>query len=198
MEWKKCVRWNGKNFFTTSNQVEKTLKDSGIPLSRSTIKRRLHEWKYREFRFRLCQKHIKECWKKIFRQMSARLDCTRLTRREMYGAWWESAMVWVCIVVSGTRSAVLTHYVTADRSARVNSEVYWAVLCAQIQPCFAKLTEKCFTVLMDKDPTQSKRKDILFNDQTNHLSMISSYRYCRLNWRQSIWQKETYTIRWWF
>lgn len=143
-------------------------------------------------------RNIKECWKKIFRQMSARLDCTRLTRREMYGAWWESAMVWVCIVVSGTRSAVLTHYVTADRSARVNSEVYWAVLCAQIQPCFAKLTENCFTVLMDKDPTQSKRKDILFNDQTNHLSMISSYRYCRLNWRQSIWRKETYTIRWWF
>ncbi|CAJ0932845.1 unnamed protein product [Ranitomeya imitator] len=38
-----------RNPFTTANQVNNTLQDGGVSISKSTIKRRLHESKYRGF-----------------------------------------------------------------------------------------------------------------------------------------------------
>ncbi len=56
-----------KNPFTTSSQVNNTLQEVGVSLSKSTIKRRLHESKYRGFttrckqgQIRLCQKDLKK------------------------------------------------------------------------------------------------------------------------------------------
>ena len=48
-------------------------------------------------------------------------------------------MAWTCMAVNGTRSLVFINDVTADRSNRMNSEVYRALLSALIQPNAAKV-----------------------------------------------------------
>ena len=60
-----------------------------------------------------------------------------------------SVMAWTCMAANGTESLVFIDDVTADRSSRMNSEVYRALLSAQIQPNVAKLIRGCFTVKMD-------------------------------------------------
>ncbi len=52
-----------KNPFTTSSQVKNTLQEAGVSLSKSTIKRRLHESKYRGFTTRCKQGQIRLCQK---------------------------------------------------------------------------------------------------------------------------------------
>ena len=59
-----------------------------------------------------------------------------------------SLIVWAC---SGTGSLVFVKDVTSD-SSRMNSEVYRAILSAQIQSNAAKLIGQSFTVQMDNDP----------------------------------------------
>ena len=56
-------------------------------------------------------------------------------------------MTWTCMAASGTGSLVFTEDVTADRSSRMNSEVYWAQLSAQIQPNTAKLIGWCMEIV---------------------------------------------------
>ena len=60
-------------------------------------------------------------------------------------------MAWTCMAANGTESLVFIDDVTADRSSRMNSEVYRALLSAQIQPNVAKLIRGCFTVQMDNE-----------------------------------------------
>ena len=43
-----------------------------------------------------------------------------------------SVMAWACMSASGTGSLVFINNVTADRSSRMNSEVYRAIFSAQI------------------------------------------------------------------
>ena len=47
-------------------------------------------------------------------------------------------MAWTCTAANGTGSLVFTDDVTADRSSRMNSEVYRVMLYAQIKPDAAK------------------------------------------------------------
>lgn len=57
-------------------------------------------------------------------------------------------MAWPCMAASGTGSLVFTDDVTTDRSSRINSEVYRAILSAHIQVNDGRH----FTVQMDIDP----------------------------------------------
>lgn len=50
-------------------------------------------------------------------------------------------MSWACMAANGTGAVVFIDDVTVDRSSRTISEVYRAVLSAQIQPNAAKLPE---------------------------------------------------------
>ena len=43
-------------------------------------------------------------------------------------------MAWARMAASGTGSLVFIDDVTADKSSRMNSEVFWAILSAHIQP----------------------------------------------------------------
>ncbi len=54
-----------KNPFTTSSQEKNTLLEVDVPLSKSTIKKRLHQSKYRGFTTSCKQGHISLCQKKI-------------------------------------------------------------------------------------------------------------------------------------
>uniref|UniRef100_A0A673YSH1 Tc1-like transposase DDE domain-containing protein n=1 Tax=Salmo trutta TaxID=8032 RepID=A0A673YSH1_SALTR len=62
-----------------------------------------------------------------------------------------SVMVWACMAANGTGSLVFIDDVTADKSSRMNSEVFRAILFAQIQPNTSKLIGRRFTVQMDND-----------------------------------------------
>lgn len=55
--------------------------------------------------------------------------------------WWTMEVVIAreCIAASGIRSLVFIDVITADRSIRMNSDVYKATISAQTQPNAAKL-----------------------------------------------------------
>ncbi len=54
------------------------------------------------------------------------------------------------MAASGTGSLVFIDDVTADKSSRMNSEVFRAILSAHIQPNASELIGRRFTVQMDK------------------------------------------------
>ncbi len=106
-----------KNPFTTSSQEKNSLQEVAVSLSKSTIKRRLHESKYRGFttrckqgQIRLCQKtskkpdHFCKCilWKaefkinlndgkkKVWRRLGTAHDAKHITSSVKHGGavWW--------------------------------------------------------------------------------------------------------------
>ncbi len=54
-------------------------------------------------------------------------------------------------------SLVFIDDVTADRSSRMNSEVFNAILSAHIQPNDTKLIGRSFTLQMDNDPKHTAK-----------------------------------------
>ena len=62
--------------------------------------------------------------------------------------------------------------VTADRSSRMNSEVYRALLSAQIQQNAAKLIGQCFTVQMNNDPKNTVKATQSFSRQKTLIYLI--------------------------
>ncbi len=105
--------------------------------------------------------------------MRPRSTCTRVMGREEYGEGKEllmilhttssvkhgggSVMAWACMAASGTGSLVFIDDVTADKSSRMNSEVFRAILSAHIQPNASELIGRRFTVQMDNDPTHNAK-----------------------------------------
>ena len=66
-------------------------------------------------------------------------------------------MAWACMAANGTGSLVFIDDVTADKSSRMNSEVFRAILSAQIQPNASELIGRRFTVQMDNDPKHTAK-----------------------------------------
>ncbi len=66
-------------------------------------------------------------------------------------------VAWACMAASGTGSLVFIDDVTADKSSRMNSEVFRAILSAHIQPNASELIGRCFTVQMDNDPKHTAK-----------------------------------------
>ncbi len=62
---RRILSMDKKNPFTTSSQEKNTLQEEDVSLSKSTIKRRLHESKYRGFTTRCKQGQIRLCQKNI-------------------------------------------------------------------------------------------------------------------------------------
>ena len=90
-----------------------------------------------------------------------------------------SAMVWACMAANGTGSVVFIDDVTADKSSRMNSEVFRAILSAQIQPNASKLIKRHFRVQMDNDLKHTakatqyflmQRSGMFCNGQVHHLT----------------------------
>ena len=61
-------------------------------------------------------------------------------------------MAWACMAANGTGSLVFIDDVTADKSSRMNSEVFRAMLSAHIQANVSELIGRHFAVQMDNDP----------------------------------------------
>ncbi len=68
-----------------------------------------------------------------------------------------SVMAWACMAACGTGSLVFIDDVTADKSSRMNSEVFRAILSAHIQPNASELIGRRFTVQMDNDPKHTAK-----------------------------------------
>ncbi len=66
-------------------------------------------------------------------------------------------VAWACMAASGTGSLVFIDDVTADKSSRMNSEVFRAILSAHIQPNASELIGRRFTVQMDNDPKHTAK-----------------------------------------
>ena len=179
-----------KNPFTTVGQIKKTLQEEGVSVSKSTIKRRLHQRKYRGFttrckplvslknrkaRLEFAKKHLKEpvqfwnniLWtdetkinlyqndgkRRVWRREGTAQDPKHTTSSVKHGGG--SVMVWACMAASGTGSLIFIDDVTADKSSRMNSEVFRAILSAHIQPNASKLIGRRFTMQMDNDLKQT-------------------------------------------
>ena len=67
-------------------------------------------------------------------------------------------MAWACMAANGTGSLVFIDDVTADKSSRMNSEVFRAIVSAHSQPNAAELIgRRRFTVQMDNDPKHTAK-----------------------------------------
>lgn len=91
-----------KNLFTTVDQINNALQEVGVSMSRSRIKRRIHQSKYRGFYSSVTT----SCG-----QMRQRLTYARIMGREGYGEEKEllliqsippHIMVWMCMATNGT------------------------------------------------------------------------------------------------
>ncbi len=128
-------------------------------------------------------------------QMRPRSTCTRVMGREEYGEGKELLMIlsipphqwsmvvvaWACMAASGTGSLVFIDDVTTDKSSRMNSECFRAILSAHIQPnlqnsldgasqCRWTMTQS----ILQKQPKSflKGKKWTVCNGQVNHLTWI--------------------------
>ncbi len=194
-----------KNPFTTSSQEKNTIQEADVSLSKSTIKRRLHQSNCRGFttrckqgQIRLCQKHLKmpdQFLKIILWTVKIKTTCTRMTgRKKSWNSSWSKAhniicetwwmMEWACMASSGTGLLVFSDNVTEDRSSRMNSEVYWDIYSlsrfSQIQQ---SSLEWRFTVQVEMTQTYSKRNPGVFEGKkVEYFAMAKS-----ISWSQPDW-----------
>ncbi len=133
--------------------------------------------KNRKARLEFAKRHLKSLHSSgttSYGQMRPRSTCTRVMGREEYGEGKELLMIlsipphqwsmvvvvswrWACMAASGTGSLVFIDDVTADKSSRMNSEVFRAILSAHIQPNASELIGRRFTVQMDNDPKHTAK-----------------------------------------
>ncbi len=181
-----------KTPFTTVGQIKNTLQEVGVCVSKSTIKRRLHQSEYRGFttrckplvslknrkaRLEFAKRHLKKpsqfwnniLWtdetkinlyqsdgkRRVWRRKGTAHDPKHTTSSVKHGGG--SVMAWACMAASGTGSLVFIDDVTADKSSRMNSEVFRAILSAHIQPNASELIGRRFTVQMDNDPKHTAK-----------------------------------------
>ena len=175
-----------KNPFTTVGQIKNALQEVGVCVSKSTIKRRLHQSEYRGFtkkckplvslknrktRLEFAKQHLKKplqfwnniLWtdetkinlyqndgkRRVWRSKGTAHDPKHTTSSVKHGGG--SVMASACMAANGTGSLVFIDGVTADKSSRMNSEVFRAILSAHFQPNASELIGRCFTVQMDND-----------------------------------------------
>ncbi len=93
--------------------------------------------------------------RRVWRRKGAAHDPKHTTSSVKHGGG--SVMAWACMAASGTGSLVFIDDVTADKSSRMNSEVFRAILSAHIQPNASELIGRRFTVQMDNDPKHTAK-----------------------------------------
>ncbi len=95
-----------------------------------------------------------------------------------------SVMAWACMAASGTGSLVFIDDVTADKSSRMNSEVFRAILSAHIQPNASELIGRRFTVQMDNDPKSNCKSNqrVFEGKEVDCYAMAKS-----ITWPESDW-----------
>lgn len=200
-----------KTPFTTVGQIKNTLQEVGVCVSKSTIKRRLHQSEYRGFttrckplvslknrkaRLEFAKQHLKKpsqfwnniLWtdetkinlyqsdgkRRVWRRKGTAHDPKHTTSSVKHDGG--SVMAWACMAANGTGSLVFIDDVTADKSSRMNSEVFRAILSAHIQPNASELIGRLrWTMtqsILRKQPESflRERSGMLCNGQVNHLT----------------------------
>ncbi len=208
-----------KTPFTTVGQIKNTLQEVGVCVSKSTIKRRLHQSEYRGFttrckplvslksrkaRLEFAKRHLKKpsqfwnniLWtdetkinlyqsdgkRRVWRRKGTAHDPKHTTSSVKHGGG--SVMAWACMAASGTGSLVFIDDVTADKSSRMNSEVFRAILSAHIQPNASELIGRRFTVQMDNDPKSNCKSNqrVFEGKEVDCYAMAKS-----ITWPESDW-----------
>uniref|UniRef100_A0A8C5Q3N9 Transposase n=1 Tax=Leptobrachium leishanense TaxID=445787 RepID=A0A8C5Q3N9_9ANUR len=105
--------------------------------------------------------------RRVWRRKGTAHDPKHTTSSVKHGGG--SVMAWACMAANGTGSLVFIDDVTADKSSRMNSEVFQTILSAHIQPNAAELIGRRFTVQMDNDPkhTAKATKEFLKGQKWN-------------------------------
>lgn len=80
-------------------------------------------------------------------------------------------MTHTCIVANENRPLVFNDDLTAHRSSRVKSEVYRAILFAQIKPNARKLIRQLFIVKTDTEPNNAAKTTQVFLKAKKHLTI---------------------------
>src|SRR4029434_10164871 len=93
--------------------------------------------------------------RRVWRKEGTAHDLKHTTSSVKHGGG--SVTAWACMAANGTGSLVFIDDVTADKSSRMNSEVFRAILSAQIQPNASELIGQRFTVQMDNDPKHTAK-----------------------------------------
>ncbi len=93
--------------------------------------------------------------RRVWRRKGTAHDPKHTTSSVKHGGG--SVMAWACMAASGTGSLVFIDDVTADKSSRMNSEVFRAILSAHIQPNASELIGRRFTVQMDNYPKHTAK-----------------------------------------
>ena len=93
--------------------------------------------------------------RRVWRKEGTAQDPKHTTSSVKHGGG--SVMAWACMAANGTGSLIFIDDVTADKSSRMDSEVFRAILSAHIQPNASKLIGRCFTVQMDNDPKHTAK-----------------------------------------
>ncbi len=181
-----------KTPFTTVGQIKNTLQEVGVCVSKSTIKRRLHQSEYRGFttrckplvslknrkaRLEFAKRHLKKpsqfwnniLWtdetkinlyqsdgkRRVWRRKGTAHDPKHTTSSVKHGGG--SVMVWACMAASGTGSLVFIDDVTADKSSRMNSEVFGQYYLLIFSQMLQNSLDGRFTVQMDNDPKHTAK-----------------------------------------
>ena len=96
--------------------------------------------------------------------------------------FWRRVIAWAYMAASGTGSLVFIDDVTADKSSRMNSGVYKALLSAQIQPNAAKRAGWCPTEKMTQNILQKQPKNFSRKRAEKNSSLAKSVTCCQPNW----------------
>ncbi len=187
----------------------------GVCVSKSTIKRRLHQSEYRGFttrckplvslknrkaRLEFAKRHLKKpsqfwnniLWtdetkinlyqsdgkRRVWRRKGTAHDPKHTTSSVKHGGG--SVMAWACMAASGTGSLVFIDAVTADKSSRMNSEVfsgnYLLIFSQMLQNSLDGASQCRWTMtqsILQKQPKSfwRERSGLLCNGQVNHLTL---------------------------
>ena len=111
MDDRRIISLVKKNPFTTVGQIKNTLQEVGVYVSKSTIKRRLHQSEYRGFttrckplvslknrktRLEFAKQHLKkplQFWNNILWTDETKINLARMMGREEYGEGKELLMI---------------------------------------------------------------------------------------------------------
>ncbi len=161
-----------KNPFTTSSQEKNTLQEADVSLSKSTIKRRLHQSKNRGFttsckqgQIRLCQKHLKKpdhFWKSILWTAEIKINLYQNDGKKKSGEGLEQLMIrsiqhhlWnmeQCDAWAAWLPEALGYWCLVMMRQKTEAAGYRDILSAQNQQNGAKLIGLRFIIQMDNDP----------------------------------------------
>jgi hypothetical protein len=175
-----CVRVNNQENTRVNTRSSrcKTIWKTRLEFSKQHLKKPVQFWNNilwtDETKINLHQNDGK---RRAWRREGTAHDSKHTTSSVKHGEC--SVMAWACMAANGTGSPEFIDNLTADKSSRMNSEVFRAILSAQIRPNASKPLDgasQCrWTMtqsILNKQPNTflRQRSGMFCNGQVNHLT----------------------------